>query len=47
LVDRQGRPDAAEMMAGEGPGVRVRTLNRAVRSLDDEALRPHGLRVGR
>jgi DNA-binding MarR family transcriptional regulator len=40
------RPSAAEIMAGECLAVRVRTLNRAVSALYDEALRPHGLRVG-
>ncbi|APW63240.1 MarR family winged helix-turn-helix transcriptional regulator [Paludisphaera borealis] len=37
---------AAELIAGECLGVRVRTLNRAVTALYDEALRPHGLRAG-
>lgn len=37
---------AAELIAGECLGVRVRTLNRTVSALYDEALRPHGLRVG-
>jgi DNA-binding MarR family transcriptional regulator len=37
---------AAELIAGQCLGVRVRTLNRAVTALYDEALRPHGLRVG-
>jgi DNA-binding MarR family transcriptional regulator len=37
---------AAELIAGQCLGVRVRTLNRAVSALYDEALRPHGLRVG-
>ena len=37
---------AAELIAGECLGVRVRTLSRAVTALYDEALRPHGLRVG-
>jgi DNA-binding MarR family transcriptional regulator len=37
---------AAELIAGECLGVRLRTLNRAVTALYDEALRPHGLRVG-
>ena len=37
---------AAELIAGECLSVRVRTLNRAVTALYDEALRPHGLRVG-
>jgi DNA-binding MarR family transcriptional regulator len=46
MADDPGRPDAAEIIAGECLAVRVRTLNRAVSSLYDEALRPHGLRVG-
>ena len=37
---------AAELIAGECLAVRVRALNRAVTALYDEALRPHGLRVG-
>src|SRR3954465_8812752 len=37
---------AAELIAGECLAVRVRTLNRAVTALYDEALRPHGLRAG-
>ena len=37
---------AAELIAGECLGVRVRTLNRAISALYEEALRPHGLRVG-
>src|SRR3954454_7090780 len=37
---------AAELIAGECLAVRVRTLNRAVTALYDEALRSHGLRVG-
>ncbi|MBV8127915.1 MAG: hypothetical protein JO114_09705 [Planctomycetaceae bacterium] len=37
---------AAELIAGECLGVRVRTLNRALTALYDETLRPHGLRVG-
>src|SRR5262249_47122819 len=37
---------AAELIAGECLGVRLRTLNRAVTALYDDALRPHGLRVG-
>src|SRR3954471_14982702 len=40
------RPAAAELIAGECLAVRVRVLNRAVTALYDEALRPHGLRVG-
>ena len=35
-----------EAMAGECVAVRLRTLNRAVTSLYDDALRPLGLRVG-
>lgn len=42
----RGRPTAAETMAGECLAVRVRALNRAISGLYDEALRPHGLRVG-
>src|SRR5262249_58609056 len=37
---------AAELIAGECLGVRLRTLNRAVTALYDDALRPHGLRAG-
>jgi DNA-binding MarR family transcriptional regulator len=37
---------AAELIASECLGVRVRMLNRAVTALYDEALRPHGLRAG-
>src|SRR6476469_692575 len=36
----------AEVIAAECLAVRVRALNRAVTALYDEALRPHGLRVG-
>jgi DNA-binding MarR family transcriptional regulator len=36
----------AELIAGECLSVRLRTLNRAITSLYDEALRPHGIRVG-
>jgi DNA-binding MarR family transcriptional regulator len=36
----------AEVIAAECLAVRLRTLNRAVTALYDEALRPHGLRVG-
>src|SRR5215813_4730312 len=43
--DRGGRTPA-EMIAGECLALRVRMLNRAVTALYDEALRPHGLRVG-
>lgn len=37
---------AADLIAGDCLGVRVRILNRAITSHYDEALRPHGLRVG-
>ena len=37
---------AAELIAGECFSVRLRTLNRAVTALYDEALRPFGLRAG-
>ena len=37
---------AAEVIAAECLAVRVRALNRAVTALYDDALRPHGLRVG-
>ena len=37
-------PDA--VIAAECLAVRLRTLNRAVTALYDDALRPHGLRVG-
>jgi DNA-binding MarR family transcriptional regulator len=46
MAGKKGRPSAAEIIAGECLAVRVRTLNRAVTALYDEALRPHGLRVG-
>ena len=36
----------AEVIASECLAVRLRTLNRALTALYDEALRPHGLRVG-
>ncbi len=36
----------AEVIAAECLAVRVRALNRAVTALYDDALRPHGLRVG-
>src|SRR3954464_14961268 len=36
----------AEVIAAECLAVRLRTLNRALTALYDEALRPHGLRVG-
>jgi DNA-binding MarR family transcriptional regulator len=37
---------SAELIAGQCLSVRLRTLNRAVSSLYDDALRPHGLRAG-
>jgi DNA-binding MarR family transcriptional regulator len=37
---------AAEVIARDCIAVRVRALNRAVTALYDDALRPHGLRVG-
>src|SRR3982751_3851203 len=45
---RRGSGDrpAAEVIAAECLAVRVRALNRAVTALYDDALRPHGLRVG-
>src|SRR3954469_25075445 len=46
MTAKKGRLPAAELIAGECLAVRVRTLNRAVTALYDEALRPHGLRVG-
>jgi DNA-binding MarR family transcriptional regulator len=46
MAGKKGRLPAAEMIAAECLAIRVRTLNRAVSSLYDEALRPHGLRVG-
>ena len=36
----------AEVIAAECLAVRLRTLNRALTSVYDDALRPHGLRVG-
>src|SRR3954452_1523810 len=41
----QDRP-VDEVFAAECLAVRVRALNRAVTALYDDALRPHGLRVG-
>src|SRR3954449_13006583 len=46
MAGKKGRLPAAEVIAGECLAVRVRTLNRAVSALYDDALRPHGLRVG-
>src|SRR3954451_19880675 len=42
---REERPPA-EVIAAECIAVRVRALNRAITALYDDALRPHGLRVG-
>src|SRR3954469_20810259 len=46
MASKKVRPAAAELIAGECLAVRVRALNRAITALYDEALRPHGLRVG-
>jgi DNA-binding MarR family transcriptional regulator len=46
MARKKGRLPAAEQIAGECLAVRVRTLNRALTALYDQALRPHGLRVG-
>ncbi len=46
MAVKKGQLTAADVIAGECLAVRVRTLNRAVTALYDEALRPHGLRVG-
>ena len=46
MAGKKGKLPAAEIIAGECLAVRVRTLNRAVSALYDDALRPHGLRVG-
>jgi hypothetical protein len=43
---REGRP-TAEVIAAECIAVRVRVLNRAITTLYDDALRPHGLRIGK
>ncbi len=43
---RQTQHFAADTIAGECVAVRLRVLNRAVSALYDDALRPHGLRVG-
>src|SRR6059058_2631325 len=42
---REERPPA-EVIAADCIAVRVRALNRAITALYDDALRPHGLRVG-
>jgi DNA-binding MarR family transcriptional regulator len=46
MAGKNSKLPAAELIAGECLAVRVRTLNRAVTALYDEALRPHSLRVG-
>ena len=46
MAAKKGRPTPAEIIAGECLAVRLRTLNRAISALYDEALRPQGLRIG-
>ena len=46
MASEKNSSPIAELIAGECLGVRVRTLNRVVTALYDEALRPHGLRAG-
>jgi DNA-binding MarR family transcriptional regulator len=46
MASETERVPPAELIAGECLAVRVRALNRAVTALYDDALRPHGLRVG-
>ena len=46
MAGEEGRLPAAERMAGGCLAVRVRTLNRVVTALYDDALRPLGPRVG-
>src|SRR3954469_6510009 len=46
MTAKKGRLPAAELIAGECLAVRVRTLNRVVSALYDDALRPLRLRVG-
>jgi DNA-binding MarR family transcriptional regulator len=43
---RTAQRSPAEIIAAECIAVRIRLLNRAITSLYDGALRPHGLRVG-
>jgi hypothetical protein len=45
-MSRKKNPSAAEIILGECLAVRVRTQNRAISSLYDEALKPHGIRFG-
>src|SRR3954463_10177645 len=46
MAPRKREPTPAEVIARDCIAVRVRALNRAVTALYDDALRPHGLRVG-
>jgi DNA-binding MarR family transcriptional regulator len=46
MAKQKGSMSAADLIASECLAVRVRTLNRAVTNLYDEALRPHGVRAG-
>ena len=46
MARRVNGQSTAALIASECLAVRVRTLNRAITLLYDEALRPHGLRVG-
>ena len=46
MAPKKRQPTPAEVIARDCIAVRVRALNRAVTALYDEALRPHGLRVG-
>jgi DNA-binding MarR family transcriptional regulator len=45
-MNEDGVDDSTEAMVGECIAVRLRTLNRAITALYDDALRPHGLRIG-
>jgi DNA-binding MarR family transcriptional regulator len=45
-MDEDGVEDSTKAMVGECIAVRLRTLNRAITALYDDALRPHGLRIG-
>jgi DNA-binding MarR family transcriptional regulator len=46
MAKRAAERTPAEVIAGECIAVRMRALNRAITGLYDDALRPHGLRVG-
>ncbi|HEV3162456.1 MAG TPA: MarR family winged helix-turn-helix transcriptional regulator [Isosphaeraceae bacterium] len=46
MSPQKGPISPAEVIARDCIAVRLRALNRAVSALYDEALRPHGLRVG-